>query len=150
MNIIRLEFWWRYLRNNAPWNTGIVPPEIVALASKLPPGRALDLGCGTGTSSLYLAGRGWKVTGVDFIPQPIRHARNKAKASGISADFYVADVTHLDFLQGMFDLVIDVGCLHNLTPDQRQLYAAELARLTEPGGTYALYAFWPRQINGRT
>ena len=145
----RFFFWWRYLRGHAPWDTGIAPPEVVALADQLPPGRALDLGCGTGASSLYLASRGWSVTGVDFIPQAIRRARQKAQAAGLVVDFHVADVTKLDFLTGSFDLAVDVGCLHTLTPDQQRQYSDQLARLMRPGAIYTVYAFYPRQFGSR-
>ncbi len=145
----RLIFWWRYRRGATPWDTGVTPPEIVALAERLPPGRALDLGCGTGTSSLFLAEHGWTVTGIDFVAAAIRRAREKASAANLSIDFHVSDVTHLDFLQEPYDLVIDVGCLHSLTPRQQQDYAATLARLTCPDALYMLYAFTPRQIGPR-
>ncbi len=48
----------------------------------LPAGSALDLGCGTGDSSIYLAQHGWKVTGVDFVPKALEKARAKAAAAG--------------------------------------------------------------------
>ncbi len=147
----RLRFWWSYFSGKTRWDTGLVPPEIVALADRLPVGQALDLGCGTGTSSLYLAQRGWRVTGIDFIPAAIRRARWKARAADLhrQIDFYVADVTRLDFLTGPIDLAIDVGCLHSLTPAQQQAYAASLARLARPGAAYLLYAFAPHTRGGR-
>jgi len=145
----RFQFWWRYVRGQTPWDTQIVPPEITLLADRLPVGRALDIGCGTGTSSLYLAGRGWQVTGIDFIPGAIRRARRKARTANLNVDFRVADVTRLDFLHDPFDLAIDVGCLHSLTIPRQERYAEMLSRLTRSGATYALYAFAPREIDGR-
>lgn len=145
----RLSFWWRYLRNRAPWDTGIVPPEIEALAARLPLGTALDLGCGTGTTSLYLAECGWRVTGIDFISKAIHRARQKASAAHLQVNFQVADVTRLDFVHDSFDLVIDIGCLHSLTLSQQKEYAATLTRVTHPGTLFALYAFGPRDLNGR-
>lgn len=149
----RWHFVWRYLRGDAPWDSGIVPPEVVAWVEAAqragqPPGRALDLGCGTGTTSIYLADRGWEVVGVDFAPNAIWRARRKAQQAGVArrATFLSADVAHPAFLRDAepFDLLIDVGCLHGLTPEQRQHYAAHLARLSKPGATYLLYAFMPR------
>lgn len=148
----RWRFIWRYLRGDAPWDSGIVPPEIVAWVEAAeragqPPGRALDLGCGTGTTSIYLAGRGWEVVGVDFAPNAVWRARRKARQAGLDrrVTFYTADVSHPNFLRhaAPFDLIIDVGCLHGLTPAQRQQYAAHLARLARPGATFLLYAFMP-------
>lgn len=147
----RFRFWWRYWRGNAPWDTGIAPPEIVALAARLAPGKALDLGCGTGASSIYLAQRGWQVTGIDFILAAIHKAQQKARAAHLSIDFRVGDVSRLEGLRlpGPFDLAVDVGCLHSLTPVQQQFYAKALAKLMRSGAIYALYAFAPRDLNGR-
>jgi len=144
----RLRFWWRYLRRQTPWDTGITPPEVVALAEELSPGHALDLGCGTGTSSLYLAERGWEVVGVDFVPKAVQQARQRAAERHLSAEFYVGDVTHLDFLDGPFNLLIDVGCLHSLPADGRSRYAAHVRRLSHAGARFALYAFGPRGDRG--
>ena len=145
----RVRFWWRYFRGRIPWDTGQTPPEIVALAEQLPPGRALDLGCGTGTSARYLAERGWQVTGIDFIPAPIQRARKLAKAANLSIDFRVGDVTRLDGVTGPFDLAFDIGCFHAIPVGQRQAYADTLARRTRPGATFAMYAFHPRGPGSR-
>lgn len=153
----RLRFAWMYLRGSTPWDSEIVPPEIVAWitaaeARGTPPGRALDLGCGTGTDAIYLALHGWHVVGVDYVPLAIWQARRKATAYPLvgSVMFEVADVSRRDFLRDAppFDLVIDVGCLHGLAPDQRAVYAAHLVRLTHPGATFLLYAFLPGPESG--
>jgi len=143
----RLLFWYRYLGGQVEWDTQITPPEIIAATELLPAGRALDLGCGTGTNSLYLARRGWNVIGVDFVPKAIRAARRKAKTTGLRGiEFHVGDVTRLGFLEGEFDLVLDVGCLHCMVRSRQPHYAAELIRLTQPGSMYLLYSFAPRLL----
>jgi hypothetical protein len=88
----------RYLLGQPPWDTKVTPPEVVELVEGegLPFGRALDLGCGTGTN-------------VD-----------------------------------LFDLALDIGCLHSLPPEGWGRYAAGVARLVRPGYLYLLYAFTPR------
>ena len=152
----RWRFMWRYWRGHTPWDSGIVPPEVIAWleaaqAAGRPPGRALDLGCGTGTTSIELAARGWMVTGVDFAANAIWQARRKARARSLAglATFRVADVTAPDFLSDAppVDLAIDVGCLHGLTVPQRAIHAAHLTRLTRPGAEFLLYAFMPRVSN---
>lgn len=149
----RLKFFWRYLQGNVRWDSGIVPPEVTgwidaAEVESVPAGRALDLGCGTGTTSIYLAQHGWDVVGVDFAWPAIWRARRRAGRCGVGcrARFYNADVSRLDFLPNdpPFDLAIDIGCLHGLNAEQRTGYAAGLARLLMPGATYLLYAFLPR------
>lgn len=137
---------WYYL--DPPWDTGITPPEVVEAIEgpeALPPGRALDLGCGTGTNSLYLARNGWQVVGVDLAAKAVRQARRRAKETNLSVDFYTADVTRLDFLQPPFDLALDIGCFHALDDEGWVRYRDQLLRLLRPGACFMLYAFGPRQ-----
>ena len=114
----RWSFLWRYLRGDTPWDTGIVPPEVVswveaAESEAVPAGRALDLGCGTGTIAIYLAQHGWEVVGVDYAWLAIWRAKRRARAcnAGCRVRFYCADVSRLDFLSDdpPFDLAIDVA-----------------------------------------
>ena len=125
------------------WDTRVTPPELERFVVAHTPGRALDLGCGTGTNVVYLARRGWTAVGVDFAGRAIANARRRARLAGVRCELHVADVTRLDFLQGPFDLALDIGCLHSLAPDERGTYAAGLARLVRGGGRYLLYAFAP-------
>jgi len=84
-----------YLLSRTPWDTGTTPPEVAALVEEggLSPGRALDLGCGTGTNCIYLACHGWETVGVDFSAIAIRRARRKARRAGVNCRFHRADVT---------------------------------------------------------
>ena len=103
-----------YLRKKAPWDSGISPPELLEFIAEHPPGRAIDLGCGTGTNVITLAQHGWQVSGVDFAPRAIKVARRKAKHVKIDADLRVGDVTKLRGVDGKFNLALDMGCFHNL------------------------------------
>lgn len=146
----KLFFEFQYRFAKPPWDSGITPPEVVAfVASKALTGRALDLGCGTGTNSIYLAQRGFAVVGVDFSSKAIATARAKAHRANLGIDFRVADVSRLDALdlRAPFDFVLDIGCLHALAADARARYAEGIARLTHPGSVYMLYAFNPRPAN---
>jgi len=144
----RLSFNLRYWLGRPPWDTGITPPEVVALIeSGLPPGRALDLGCGTGTNSLYLARHGWDVTGVDFVARAIQKARRKAREAGVRVHFRRGDVTDLSDLIPPFHFVLDVGCFHSLTRAGRQSYAEHLARLLPPDALLLIYAFLKEPSN---
>ena len=81
-----------------PWDSGVPPPELIEViegARRLPAGRALDIGCGTGTTTVYMASKGWQVTGVDFVPRAIRAAGAKAAAARLPVAFLVGDVTRL-------------------------------------------------------
>jgi len=133
-----LEF---YQAGPVPWDKADPPPEVLAFAPTLPVGRALDLGCGLGRASLYLARLGWQVDGVDFIPQAITEATNRARQAGLdNVHFHLGSVTQLDFLHGPYNFALDVGCAHSFTPDELQAYHRELLRLLEPGASYLLFA----------
>jgi SAM-dependent methyltransferase len=136
----RISYAFMYFRR-PPWDTGISPPELMEHIANHPPGRALDLGCGTGTNALTLAQHGWQVTGVDFIPSAIQQARRKALQAGIVVDFRLDDVTRLSGINGPFDLALDMGCYHSLAPAGRPAYLRNLERLLAPGGTFLLYTF---------
>jgi len=144
----RWKFLWRYWRRQTPWDTQVTPPEVMEFIARTPPGKALDLGCGTGTNAITLARHGWRVTGVDFIPKAILAARAKAARSGFAIDFLVESVTDLSGLSGPFDYVLDIGCLHALKEEDRTRYAANVSRLLGPQAWYMLYAWLPRRWEG--
>lgn len=127
---------------NPPWDTGVSPPELMTYIRSHPPGRTLDMGCGTGTNVITLAKHGWQATGVDFAIPAIRAARKKATKAGVEVNFYVDDVTRLDHIAGEFDLVLDMGCFHSLPSQSRQKYLDKLTRVLTPGGAFLLYAFF--------
>lgn len=141
-------FW--YLFRRPPWDTGVTPPEVQAFIKTHPPGRALDLGCGTGTNAITLAQHGWQVTGVDFAPPAIQAGKQKARRAGVQVDLRVGDVTRLENLSGEFDLILDIGCFHNLSPEGKAGYAARLPELLRPQGVYLLYAFFKDPQTGGT
>ena len=124
------------------WDTGVTPPEVTtALDAFKQSGRALDLGCGTGTNAVFLAQQGWQVTGVDFSPKALELARDKAQRVGAAVNFHLGDVSRLDFLREPFDLILDIGCLHGLDRASRARYAAQLRRLTHPASKFLLFGF---------
>jgi SAM-dependent methyltransferase len=141
----QLFFDLQYRFSKPPWDSNVTPPEVVAFVGRdTTRGRALDLGCGTGTNSIYLAQQGFLVVGVDFSSKAIATARAKARRANVAIDFHVADVTRLDFLSEPFDFVLDIGCLHAIDAAGRARYADHLARLTRVGAVFMLYAFSPR------
>jgi cyclopropane fatty-acyl-phospholipid synthase-like methyltransferase len=127
------------------WDTGISPPELLSFITTHTPGKALDLGCGTGTNVITLAKSGWQVTGVDFASRAIRIAKQKAQHLGIKVELLVEDVTNLDSISDCFDLILDIGCFHSLIPKEHPKYLANIDRLLAPTGTYLLYVFYKTQ-----
>lgn len=142
----------RYRDREMPWDHQLPPPEIMATAADLPPGQALDLGCGTARAGIYLAMRGWKVDGVDFVPEAIALAEERVRNEGVTdrVRLFTAAVTALDFLAEPYDLVIDVGCMHGMPEDELRAYAAEVTRLTRSGGLYLLFAHVQDEVAGET
>src|SRR5215471_15554440 len=128
------------------WERSRPPSDLVELVegqSPLPPGRALDLGCGTGTDSVYLAQHGWDVTGVDMVAGALARARRRAAAAGVSPRYLEGDATRLRDL-GVgdgFDLVLDFGCFHTLPEDRRDPYVQGVTDAAADGATLLLYGF---------
>jgi SAM-dependent methyltransferase len=128
-----------------PWDGHPIANNLQDLVKELPAGKALDLGCGTGDSSIYLAQHGWKVTGVDYVPQALAKARAKAAATNAPVDFVRADVTQLS-QEGIgedFGLIVDNGCLHNMSDGDRDAYVREVSAVAAPGARLLIVAFLP-------
>lgn len=135
-------FFYFYYWGNPPWDTGISPPELLRVIERKPPGKALDMGCGRGTNAITLAKYGWQVVGVDFVGKAISSARRKAQDMGVNVQFFVDDVTRLRKVEGPFDLILDIGCLHSLSAEGKQAYIRRLPDLLAEEGTFLLYAFF--------
>ena len=127
----RLTYAVAYRTGRAPWDTGITPPVVVDLiegAHALAPGRALDLGCGTGTNVRYLAEHGWRAVGVEADARAYDTARERVAAYE-DATVFLGDVTRLDRvpITGTFDLVLDIGCFHSIPARHRDAYVRGVA-----------------------
>lgn len=118
-------------------------PEIVELAEsgRVKPGRAIDLGCGTGREVIFLAGQGFEATGVDISPTAIGMARKAADAAGVEAKFVVDDLTQLSHVTGTFDLILDYGALNDLSREQRDAYMTQVLPLAADGSQLVLMCF---------
>lgn len=130
----------RYASEDIPWDDPLPPPEVLDFVPSLKPGRALDLGCGYGRASIYLASQGWDVDGVDFIEQALDVARRRSIEAGVSVRFHLSSVLDLDFLNGSYDFALDVGCAHALDDEGLHLYKDQLFRLLAQGGYFMLFA----------
>ncbi len=131
-------FSWRYL-GTPPWDTHISPPELMEYIQNHPAGNALDLGCGTGTNCLTLARNGWTVTGVDLAGLAIYKARRKFAAENLRGRFIVSNVIRVSLLTEHFDLILDIGCYHNLPPDERSAYHENIHKWLKEDGSLLLY-----------
>ncbi len=115
-------------------------------ASALPAGSALELGCGTGDCSIYLAQHRWQVTAVDFVPKALAKARAKAAAADVQINFIRADVTQLSRagIGSDFQLIVDNGCLHNMSDGDRDAYVREVSTVAAADARLLIVAFLPK------
>ncbi|OMC35160.1 methyltransferase type 12 [Mycolicibacterium fortuitum] len=138
-------FRWLYRLGFTPWDGHPLAHSLIGLVEGggLRPGAALDLGCGTGDNAVYLARHGWRVTGVDYVAKPLKTAR--AKAAGLPVLFVKADVTQLSTssIGAGFDLIIDSGCLHGMSADDRDAYVREVSAVAAPDAQLLIVAFIP-------
>jgi SAM-dependent methyltransferase len=129
-----------------PWDGHPLATSLRALVEgdgALAAGTALDLGCGTGDNSIYLAKHGWQVTGVDFVAKAVAKARAKAEASNVAVNFAQADVTRLssEGIGSNFGLIVDNGCLHGMSPEDRDAYVREVTAVAAPDARLLLVEF---------
>jgi cyclopropane fatty-acyl-phospholipid synthase-like methyltransferase len=132
----------KWFRVPIPWVFG-THPELSELveSGRIRPGRAIDLGCGTGREVIYLAQNGFESTGVDISPTAIAMARKAAEAAGADADFIVDDLTNLEDVTGTFDLIVDYGALNDFNPGQRNAYMSQVLPLAAAGSQLFLMCF---------
>ena len=124
-----------------PWDTGVSPPELLEFIQTHNAGRAIDIGCGTGTNVITLVRAGWEVTGIDFAPRAIKIARQKLNQAGIRANVLLRDATKLQGINGPFDLAFDLGCFHGIPQDEKPKYLERLDRILAPNGFWLMYGF---------
>lgn len=134
-----------------PWDGHPIATSLQSLiegtdgSPPLTPGRALDVGCGTGDTSMYLAQHGWQATGIDFVPKALGKARAKADAAHVTVDFREANATRLS-TEGVgtgFGLIVDNGCLHGMSDVDRESYAREVTAVAAPDARLLLVEFTP-------
>jgi SAM-dependent methyltransferase len=144
------EVWYRF--GTPPWGAG-PSPELVDIVElgRLQPCRTIDIGCGTGATSIYLASRGFEVTGVDFAPSAIDRARAAAAAAGVTAAFMVDDFTAPRSIVDGFELLVDHGTFDDLTHGGRSSYVDTVNQIAAQGASFYLWCFeWAPALWERT
>ena len=135
--------WEDAYKTTPPWDIGRPQPAFVELvrAGELNMGGVLDVGCGTGENSLYLAEKGFSVVGVDLSTRAIDAAKAKATERKLKVDFRIANALSLDFKNGYFDNAIDSGLFHTFNDNDRVDFASEIALVLKPDGRYFMLCF---------
>jgi SAM-dependent methyltransferase len=120
------------------WHCETPPTLLVrAVQQRNKPGKALDLGCGGGTNSAYLARQGYEVTALDFVPKAIEFARARAHEEALKIGFVVTDLLRWK-AEHQFDVILDSGTLHTIPQRQLPRYKAQLLSWLAPAGDYIL------------
>jgi len=141
------EIWEQYYRETSlekiPWQRTQADYFVrVVDAGNIKIGTALDLGCGTGMKSIYLAQKGFEVTGVDISETAIRIAKENALKAKVKISFIVANATDLSFLKNKkFDFILDWANLHGIPKNERKDYIRETAKHIKWGGMLLLRCF---------
>lgn len=141
------EIYRKVPQEEIPWNIKEPPTALVQLvkAGKVRPCRTIDLGCGTGNHSIYLAGRGFDVTGVDISATAIKIAEQNAREKSVSCNFVVADVLgDLKEVTGTFDFAYDWELLHHIFPEDRKKYLKNVCAKLKTGSRYLSLCFSER------
>jgi len=135
--------WEDAYKTTPPWDIGRPQPAFVELvrAGELNMGGVLDVGCGTGENSLYLAEKGFSVVGVDLSTRAIDAAKAKAIERKLKVYFRIANALSLDFKNGYFDNAIDSGLFHTFNDNDRVDFASEIALVLKPDGRYFMLCF---------
>jgi SAM-dependent methyltransferase len=129
----------RYVDDELPWDNGAPDVHLgrVIAAHQIAPGKALEVGCGTGTNSVWLAEQGFEITGMDISKTAIERAAARAESAGASCRFTVGNFLSEEVQDGPFKFVYDRGCLHSFDDaGDRARFASRIASLLEPSGIW--------------
>ncbi len=137
--------WSQVLRDHSDQVARRPPNQwLTTEVAGLPPGLALDAGCGHGSDALWLAARGWHVTAIDFSASALAHARSTAEAMGADVaeriDWVEGDLSTWTPQPGRYDLVVS---LYVHVADSVEAMVQRLAAGVAPGGTLFMVGHRP-------
>ncbi|MCK4729891.1 MAG: class I SAM-dependent methyltransferase [Candidatus Aenigmarchaeota archaeon] len=127
----------------AVWTESEPPKELVNLieSGKIKPCKVLDVGCGEGFYAIYLASKGFDVTGIDISENAIKLAKGNAVKQSVKIKFMPFDVDDLDKINDKFDFVFEWAILHHIMSEQRQKYVKNIKRILNVEGKYLSICF---------
>jgi len=131
--------WEAMYRDGTPaWETGNPAGELARVLDEgvVPPGTALEVGCGTGADAVYLARRGFEVTAVDLSPLAVERAHRRAELAGVPVCFVLDDVFQFVRTGERYDFVYDAGFYHFIRRYDLTRYVDLLWRTTRPGSYF--------------
>ncbi|WP_373511266.1 class I SAM-dependent methyltransferase [Persicitalea sp.] len=127
----------------AEWDVNKPQPDLIRLVEegKIAGKTILDIGCGSGDNAIYLAQKGFQVTGLDYSDKGIEVAKRRAAKENVTVKFDVADAFNLSNINQQFDIVIDYGLYHNIDMDKMPLYLENIRQVLKTGGQFIIQAF---------
>lgn len=131
------QYEWAKTYRQLPWAHEEPTLYLADICRSRPGGRALDMGCGAGTDSVFLARQGWQVTALDFMPKALEYTKARADAAGVSVELVEADITSWD-APAPYDLVLDHGLMHNLNRERYAPYRERVLKALAPDGDFVL------------
>jgi ubiquinone/menaquinone biosynthesis C-methylase UbiE len=140
------EVYRNYPAETLPWELGRPRETLIDLIEKgrIQPGTALDLCCGIGTNTTYMAQNGFDVTAIDISKHALRLAKQKARKAKTKIKFVLASFITLPFRNTVFDFVFDMGCFHHVEVEDRSTFIQGVKRVLKPESRYLLVCFSDR------
>jgi SAM-dependent methyltransferase len=129
----------RYADGDLPWDSGKEDAHLVDVVARhgIEAGKALEIGCGTGTNLIWLAQRGFETTGLDLSQNAIARAESKVAAAGVDGNLLVGDFLVDEIPGGPYQFVYDRGLFHVFdTAEDQSRFAARVAELLGLGGIW--------------
>ena len=137
------QIYHKYPLEELGWELGKPRPILREYVEKglVKKGKALDICCGAGTNTVYLAEKGFEVTGIDISPTAVEYGKKKAAQAEVHVTFRVQNFLELPFEDGEFDFVFDMGCFHHVNVEDRLTFIKGVHRVLKKGGGYMLTCF---------
>lgn len=137
------EYYKKYPLDELGWELGKPRPLLVELVKSgvIKIGVALDLCCGAGTNTVYLAQKGFEVSGIDISKTALGMVKQKTKLVRVDIAFLKGSFVDLAFADSIFDFVFDMGCFHHVKVDDRDRFIAGLNRVLKLDGQYMITCF---------
>jgi len=137
------QIYTRYPLETLPWELGKPRRVLVELVEKglIQKGKVLDICCGAGTNAVYLAEKGFQVTGIDISPKAIEYAKRKAQKANVKIRLLVENFLNLPFEDEEFDFVFDMGCFHHVKANDRSTFIKGVHRVLKKKSLYLMVCF---------
>lgn len=129
----------RYKSGNTPWDIGQADSNLIEVVTKKPilSCNVLDVGCGTGDNSIWLAQNRFQVIGIDTSQTALEKAKEKASKAGVECDFRLADFLKSEIEEAPFAFMFDRGCFHSFNSESdRKRFAQKVAAHLEEAGLW--------------